>query len=232
MDEGRRRVLLIGELTVDLSRHETFLRDFFDSPGKAMAAVVGPYGAGKTHFLQLAKQEALKRGHAVASLEQETGLGSLSFPHRHMQVILRSLRAPAPVGHVLEYTTSLLEAEPSRFLEQVRQVAAEKPEFRNVYLDLQMLLQYGPEGLRNMRAAEYLSGALQAGRSGSRNNRASAYQLLEFWIDFLATIFDCRGLMLFIDRWKGYFRERCIGTFAHAERPTELWPITPLSVGN
>jgi hypothetical protein len=195
----------LDELTVDLSRHEAFLRDFFDSPGRTIAAVVGPYGAGKTHFLQLSKQEALKRGYAVASLEQETGLGSLSFPHRHMQVILRSLRAPVPAGHVMEYATSLLEAEPNRFLEQVRQVAEEKPEFSNIHLDLQMLLQYGPEGLRNMRAAEYLSGALQAGRSGSRNNRASAYQLLGFWIEFLVTIFDCRGLILFIDELEGLF---------------------------
>lgn len=35
----------LGELTVDLSRHETFLRDFFDSRGKTKGAVVGPYGA-------------------------------------------------------------------------------------------------------------------------------------------------------------------------------------------
>lgn len=105
----------------------------------------------------------------------------------------------------MEYATSLLETEPNRFLQQVCQVAEEKPEFSNIHLDLQMLLQYGPEGLRNMRAAEYLSGALQGGRSGSRNNRASAYQLLEFWIDFLAIIFDSRGLVLFIDEMEGLF---------------------------
>jgi hypothetical protein len=195
----------LGELTVDLDRHQTFLEDFFGSSSKGVSAVIGPYGAGKTHFLQLAKQEALERGYSIASLTQETGLGSLSFPHRHMQVILGSLVAPAPTGPVFGYVASSIERDPKVFLDQVGEAIGGRRKFENIGTDLGILMRYGSEGDRTSRVLEYLSGASLAGRSPSSKNRVTAYSLLEFWINYLVTILDCKGLVLLIDEMEGLF---------------------------
>ena len=194
----------LDELTVDLNRHNSFLRDFLDPSSKAITAVVGPYGAGKTHFLRLAKQEALKKGYAVASLTQETGPGSLSFPHRHMHLVLGSLVAPDPTGSAVEYAANLIEHEPRQFLWQTRDVIKDRPEFQSIENNLEWLMRGADHG-RATRVLEYLSGTLLSGASSSANNRVRAYRLLEFWIEYLVFTVNCKGVVLLIDEMEGLF---------------------------
>src|SRR6266542_4822562 len=94
------------DLTINIARHHEYLRSLFsttDVSERAFGIVLGPYGAGKSHFLQLAKNYALAQNFAVAQLAQATGVGSLSHPQRHLCTILSSLTAPAPRGPLLEW---------------------------------------------------------------------------------------------------------------------------------
>src|ERR1700723_2916403 len=76
----------VEDITIDLPKHLAYLNHLLDSSNRRerLGLVLGSYGAGKTHFLQLAKRVALKQGYAVAELGQDTGLGSLAQPQRHV----------------------------------------------------------------------------------------------------------------------------------------------------
>jgi hypothetical protein len=59
-------------------------------------AVMGDYGGGKSMFHALAREEALRAGYAVASLEVNRDEGALHEPQTHLPFVLRTLRSPLP----------------------------------------------------------------------------------------------------------------------------------------
>src|SRR6185437_16407295 len=65
----------LEELTVNRARHFDYLSGLLstaESESRAFGIVLGPYGSGKSHFLQLAKQFALNHKFAVAQLNLDT----------------------------------------------------------------------------------------------------------------------------------------------------------------
>jgi hypothetical protein len=102
----------LEELTIDLQRHSRYLRELLGaggSGGERFGIVLGPYGSGKTHILQVTKHLALSQGFAVAHLSQDTGLNSLGHPERHVFSLVRSLRFPNPHGAMMEWLGTLLD---------------------------------------------------------------------------------------------------------------------------
>jgi hypothetical protein len=195
----------LESLTVDLPRQRAFLGEFLEGKNNNIGAVVGPYGAGKTHFLQLAKNEALRAGYLVACLGQETGLGTLSYPHRHMQLMLNSLQAASPVGHVLDFIASEIETKPQRFLKDVSTVVSNYCEYQALQETLELSFRYGPETQRTVRAIEQLSGAALARQTVSDKTRLKAYQLLGFWLAYGREVLNSRGLVIIVDELEGLF---------------------------
>jgi hypothetical protein len=113
----------LESLTVDLSVQEAFISQFVQGRSSNIGVVIGSYGSGKTHFLQLTKQLALKSGYLVTSLGQETGLGILSFPHRHSSVLIGGLRAEAPIGRLMDQVACAIDADPKAFLNTAHKVS-------------------------------------------------------------------------------------------------------------
>jgi hypothetical protein len=192
-------------LTVDFAVQNDFISQFVGTRGANVAVVVGPYGSGKTHFVQLAKHLALKSGYLVTSLGQETGLGSLSFPHRHSSVMLKGLRAEAPIGRVLDHAACQIDIDPFEFLNTATRVALPSEERNRFLSQLETLLRVGPDAGRTVRALEFLSGLSLAGQAGTMRDRTKAYQLLGFWLAFSREILNRRGLLIIVDELEGLF---------------------------
>jgi len=192
-------------LTVDFSTQDAFISQFVQNRGPNVAVVVGPYGSGKTHFLQLAKQLALKSGYLVTSLGQETGLGILSFPHRHSSVMLKGLRAEAPIGRLLDYAACRIDADPLDFLNVAAIVAPLSEERTRFLSQLETLLTFGPEAGRTVRVLELVSGLSLAGQAGTVRDRTRAYQLLGFWAAYAREVMNSRGLVIIVDELEGLF---------------------------
>lgn len=192
-------------LTVDFSAQEAFVSQFMQNRAPNVAVVVGPYGSGKTHFLRLAKQLALKSGYLVTSLGQETGLGILSFPHRHSSVMLNGLRAEAPIGRLLDHAACQIDTDPFGFLNVATMVAPFTEERARFLSQLETLLRFGPDTGRTVRVLEFVSGLSLAGQAGTVRDRTRAYQLLGFWVAYAREVLNSRGLIIVVDELEGLF---------------------------
>jgi hypothetical protein len=192
-------------LTVDFSAHEAFIQGFIRNRGSNLAVVVGPYGSGKTHFLQLAKRLASKAGYLVTSLGQETGLGILSFPHRHVSVMLSNLRGEKPIGRLIDHAVYQIDSNPKEYLETATAIAPSSEQTNRFLSQLEFLLQLGPEAGRASRVLEFLSGLSLAGQAGTVRDRIRAYDLLRFWIAYARELFNIRGLVIVVDELESLF---------------------------
>jgi hypothetical protein len=200
----------VGDLTINMARHEKYLRDLFDKADaseRAFGMVLGPYGAGKSHFLQLAKDYALAHNFAVAQLAQATGVGSLSHPQRHLSTILSSLTAPAPRGPLLEWLGTYAD-DPTNCRLLEKHLILRTDEYREVSQvvdDVLAVLRSDPAHLRSAKLVEYLSGASLVGYSAHTNARIRAYRLFQFWIKFSTNYLNCGGLLLLLDEMENLF---------------------------
>jgi hypothetical protein len=64
--------------------------------GRRWFAVLSDYGGGKSMFHALAREQALRAGYAVASLEVSRDNGALHEPQTHLEDVFRTLRSPLP----------------------------------------------------------------------------------------------------------------------------------------
>jgi hypothetical protein len=195
----------IESLTVNLSEQQDFLGQFLQNRSSNVGVVVGPYGSGKTHFLQLTKRLALKAGYLLTSAGQETGLGILSFPHRHSSVMIGGLRGEAPIGRLLDHAASAIDADPRAFLTTAR-VISPHADGRTRFLDqLEVMLTLGPVAGRTVRVLDFLSGRTLAGQAGTIRDRLKAYELLAFWVAYGQEITNFSGLVIIIDEFESLF---------------------------
>lgn len=200
----------VDDLTINIARHHEYLHNLFnrtDDSARAFGIVLGPYGAGKSHFLQLAKNYALAQNFAVAQLAQATGVGSLSHPQRHLSTILSSLTAPAPWGPVLEWLGTFA-ADPTHCRLLETHLMSRSDEYREeseIVNNVLALLRSDPAHLRSAKLVEYLSGASLVGYSAHTNARIRAYRLFQFWIKFCTNYLKCGGLLLLLDEMENLF---------------------------
>jgi hypothetical protein len=195
----------IDSLTVNLAEQQAFVRELLQNRTANIGVVIGPYGSGKSHFLQLTKRLALKSGYLVTSIGQETGLGILSFPHRHSTVMIGALRGETPIGRLLDHAALAIEDDPQAFLATARKLSPPVAG-RDRFLDqLEWLLVGGSHAGRTVRVLDFLSGHALAGQSGTVANRLRAYELLAFWIAYGQELIDVRGVVIIIDEFESLF---------------------------
>jgi hypothetical protein len=87
----------IRELSVGLDRERESLHHAFDQvegTGGDVRVIIGEYGAGKSHFFELAAQEALERNFLVASASLDIREVPPNRPQRIYNSLIRSLRYP------------------------------------------------------------------------------------------------------------------------------------------
>jgi len=197
----------LEDITLDLQSHSNYVQKLLDiggSVGERFGVILGPYGSGKTHILQVTKHLALSKGFAVAHLSQDTGLNSLGHPERHVFNLVRSLRFPNPYGTMLEWLGTLLDhpKERSSFEAALRGL---RSECRSLVDSALWILQQGPRSLQTGLLLEYLSGALLIGKTATTSSRLQAYELVRFWVTFSTRILGCKGLVLVFDELENLF---------------------------
>lgn len=200
----------VEDLTVDVDRHKSFLCSLLQevgTNGKSFGIVLGPYGSGKTHFLQLAKNHAFSQHYAVAQLGQDTGLGSLSHPQRHISTVLTSLSAPSPFGNVLEWLGALADDDTNNSAIEVYLMGlmGRDAGINEVAASSLSILRQTPHQFRSIKLIEYLSGASLVGCGAYVRARLNAYNLLRFWTKFCTEVLGCSGLLLLIDEVESLF---------------------------
>jgi P-loop Domain of unknown function (DUF2791) len=87
----------IRELSVGLEAERASLQRAFDEvneAGGAVRVVLGEYGAGKSHFFELAAQEALEQNFLVATASLDLREVPPNRPQRIYHALMRSLRYP------------------------------------------------------------------------------------------------------------------------------------------
>src|ERR1044071_6162704 len=87
----------IRELSVGLDSERESLHRAFDEverTGGDARVIIGEYGAGKSHFFELAAQEALQRNFLVASASLDIREVPPNRPQRIYNALIRSLRYP------------------------------------------------------------------------------------------------------------------------------------------
>src|SRR5262249_57229646 len=87
----------IRELSVGLNSERKSLHCAFDEVGRTggdVRVILGEYGAGKSHFFELAAQEALERNFLVASASLDIREVPPNRPQRIYNALIRSLRYP------------------------------------------------------------------------------------------------------------------------------------------
>ena len=87
----------IRELSVGLEEERESLHRAFDEVERAggdVRVIIGEYGAGKSHFFELAAQEALERNFLVASASLDIREVPPNRPQRIYNALIRSLRYP------------------------------------------------------------------------------------------------------------------------------------------
>jgi hypothetical protein len=200
----------VEDLTVDVDRHKSYLRSLLDDAsanGRSLGVVLGPYGSGKTHFLQLAKNYAFGQRYAVAQLGLDTGLGSLSHPQRHISTVLVSLSAPPPFGSVLEWLGSFADEDANTTTIELyfRGLMGRDAGINEVATNSLFILRQTPQQFRSTKLIEYLSGAPLVGCGAYVRARSNAYNLLRFWTKFCTELLDCSGLLFLIDEMESLF---------------------------
>jgi hypothetical protein len=195
----------VEDITIDLPKHLAYLNHVLDSSNQRqrLGLVLGSYGAGKTHFLQLAKRVALKQGYAVAELGQDTGLGSLAQPQRHVYPLLASLEAPAPYGRLVEWINCTLEdASDAEGLRRIRRILPGAPQAVDKLLNR---IARSTSFNRPRQTLEYLTGALLVGKSAAPYVRIQAYALIRFWELVCAQALGLKGIVLLVDELENLF---------------------------
>lgn len=197
----------LEDITIGLTSHTAHLGKLLGEglgTGERFGIVLGPYGSGKTHVMQIAKRVALQHHFAVAHLSQDTGLSSLGHPQRHVFNLLRSLRFPSPYGSLLEWLgTSLEHPQQLRALESSFQELAS--ECRSVVEAALWILQQAPRNMMAGLLLEYLSGVFLIGKTAHTTSRLRAYELVRFWALFSTRILGCKGFVLLIDELENLF---------------------------
>ena len=206
----------VRELTIGLAAERASLAGALNKAhqsGGGVRAVVGDYGFGKSHIVELTAQEALTRNFLVAA----TSLDLLELPaHRAFDIygaLLRNLRYPNTDERGLR---PLLDAalEHPRARQQLKEIAAVIPDPLTVTVEAMHSTtasrqrQGWVEWLLSGRKGKTLGNPLPRGvkfptlyRSGS-NDRQIAYLLSG--VSVLARMLGYSGLCLLIDEAESY----------------------------
>ena len=206
----------VRELTIGLAAERASLAGALNKAhqsGGGVRAVVGDYGFGKSHIVELTAQEALTRNFLVAA----TSLDLLELPaHRAFDIygaLLRNLRYPNNDERGLR---PLLDAalEHPRARQQLKEIAAVIPDPLTVTVEAMHSTtasrqrQGWVEWLLSGRKGKTLGNPLPRGvkfptlyRSGS-NDRQIAYLLSG--VSVLARMLGYSGLCLLIDEAESY----------------------------
>src|SRR5437762_1607358 len=83
----------LDELTIGFDRLKRWVGPLLhaDGTGERLAIVTGPYGAGKTHTLQVARLVAARRGFAVTTMSPDLGQSILAHPQRLISSLIENL---------------------------------------------------------------------------------------------------------------------------------------------
>ena len=206
----------VRELTIGLATERASLSSGLNNAhqtGGAVRAVIGDYGFGKSHIVELTAQEALTRNFLVAA----TSLDLLELPaHRAFDIysaLLRNLRYPNSDERGLR---PLLEAalDHPRARQQLQEIAAVTPDPLSLTVEAMSNTtstrqrQTWMEWLVSGRKVKAMGNPLPRGvkfpslyRSGS-NDRQIAYLLTG--ISVLARALGYSGLCLLIDEAESY----------------------------
>lgn len=96
------------DYTVGRERELKRLEEVLDS-GQGLRIVLGDYGLGKTHLLDVLEQVALKRGYVISRVVLDPNEVPLSHPLRLYRAILSGLRYPEGAGGTLDPILQPLE---------------------------------------------------------------------------------------------------------------------------
>ncbi len=197
----------IEDVTVNASRYSAFLDNVLDMAlggNAAFGIVEGTYGTGKTHFLQLAREKALKKGAAIAQLSADSGQRALGHPQRHVCHLIAGLQLPS--GMTLASFLSRAQEE-----DQVRSsvVSAVEPLTKGEFSDLAfVVLQALSSTIPRWDAKELIDesmGFALAGKPSSPSARWHSYHRLQFWISVVLNM-GCTSILLLLDEIENLFQ--------------------------
>jgi hypothetical protein len=233
----------LEELTIDFETHRQFVIPLLGNSiasGNKLGIVVGPYGCGKSHFLQIARRLALANNFAVAQLNLDTGLGSLGRPQQHVFNLITSLVFPHPHGEALEWLAdSLRHTDGRRALAAAfKEVQPSAQETADTAL---RIIREVPAELGTPLLLDYLSGALLVAKTAHPSTRMRTYELVRFWSAIAHRILGFKGVLIIVDELENLFsnalypsvisRQRAYRTLSHytemMEPAATLCALTP-----
>src|SRR2546425_6322830 len=83
----------LDELTIGFDRLKRWVAPLLhdNGGGESLAIVTGPYGAGKTHTLQVARLVAARRGFATTAMSPDLGQSILAHPQRLVSSLIENM---------------------------------------------------------------------------------------------------------------------------------------------
>jgi hypothetical protein len=205
------------EISVGMNEFEPLLEAFLGLEGRTAKgiAVLGAYGAGKTHTLTLIRDSARSRGFATAVVNADSAESALNHPQRFMSGLLQNLHIGT---ENLSYPELLVQRMSS--VDGVRELAhvAESKLPTGAYLDRSA--RWGLYALESKLSGSHadaadllvsqdellrlLCGETLVASPGTSNYRASAYRLLDF-ADAILRLSGCHGVVIVIDEVESIF---------------------------
>src|SRR6185437_1329847 len=78
-------------LTAGIERYRRWVAPFLASSGNRLTLLTGPYGAGKTHALQVCRLLAARKGLATTSVSPDLGQSILGHPQRLISSLILNM---------------------------------------------------------------------------------------------------------------------------------------------
>lgn len=201
------------ELTVGYNDMISPTEKLFGS-SRSWLMVIGNYGDGKTHFLDLLRHESLNRNFATCLLSGDTGNSALNHPQRFLGPLLNSLEVPGkhPGYANLVFDIAMTNYGLVRIKEIINDNAdwmVERMPFKNALDDIaeleSIVLSQSGRSKRGRswailfhRLIDSLTGETISHRSSAPSDREAVYRLLLIARDMVMEA-GCRGIIFRID---------------------------------
>lgn len=192
---------ILPSLTIGMERLESKLSELLEKRvDRRWMALVGDFGEGKSHFLNLSRHTGHSRGWAVCNLVANISDGSLAHPQRHLQFVLDTMHSPygSGVGLVELFREWWESSRRSAILEFANTFPRESP-------IAQHLIGLEEGSIELDIVCEYLGGKYLGARAGSATSRKAFRKHLEDITSLLIAV-GHKGLLVLIDEIESVFR--------------------------
>jgi hypothetical protein len=238
----------LEELTIGFSRLKRWIAPLLhdDGSGDHLAIVSGPYGAGKTHALQVARLVAARRGFATTTMSPDLGQSILAHPQRLVTSLIESMDCfdgRRWVG-AHDLFSQLWEDQGGRqaLLTSLREMACKSDPVASVASEALGWAQHGFATGDVEPVIEYFFGIRLSRKANYVGSREAAYGLLGMWHQLFRLRCGAKGLLILLDEVEALFRPNVCPSIAsrraayrafagflggQLDDVRALWAITP-----